>query len=108
MLLLEVRADHIRIQPGVVDLDADPHPPAGGSPTMLCFQVVPGATNQLQLGSLPLPGPFMPILLPGIKPVGNAHPDGGHFHLWSKKPITINAMKRMGISSSNSKCLDRD
>ena len=90
MLLPEVCADHVRIQPGVVDLDTNSHPTAGGSPLMLCFQVIPGSPEQLQLGGLLLLGLVTPILLPGVKPVGSAHPDRGHFHLHPSKHIRTN------------------
>lgn len=97
MLLPEVRADHLRIQPGVMDLDTNPHPAAGGSPSMLCFQVVPGSPEQLQLGGLLLPGLFTPILLPGVKPVSSAHCDGGHFHLHPNQHIRTSTMKLLGL-----------
>lgn len=107
MLLTQVSADHIGVQPGVVDLDADSHAPAGGSPTLLCLQVVPGSPEQLQLGGLPLPGAFViPILLPGVKPVSSAHPDGGHLHLRPNKHISISTVELLSISFFNSKCLD--
>lgn len=103
MLLPEVRADHVRIQPGVVDLDTNSHPAAGGSPLMLCFQVVPGSPEQLQLGGLLLLGLVTPILLPGVKPVGSAHPDRGHFHLHPSKHIRTDTVKFLGLSFSNKK-----
>lgn len=106
VLLPEVSADHFGVQPGVVDLDTNSQAPAGGSPTMLCLQVVPGSPEQLQLGTLLLPGPFIPILLPGVKPVSSAHADGGHLHLCPPKHIIINTVKLLSISFSNSKCLD--
>lgn len=97
MLLPEVGADHVRIQPGAVDLDTDSHPPTGGSPAVLCLQVVPGSASQLQLGRLLLPGPLIPILLPGVEPVSSAHPEGGHLHLSPHKHTTINSTKPLGI-----------
>lgn len=99
MLLPEVCADHVRIQPGVVDLDTNSHAPAGGSPMMLCLQVVPGSPRQLQLGGLLVPGPFISILLPGVKPVSSAHPDGGHLLLCPSKYIAVNAVKFLAFPS---------
>lgn len=106
MLLLEVCADHVRIQPGVVDLDTNSHPAAGGCPSMLCFQVVPGSPTQLQLGGLLLLGLVTPILLPGVKPVGSAHPDRSHFHLHPSKHIRTDTVNLLGPSLSNKKHLD--
>lgn len=105
MLLPQVGADHIGIQPGVVDLDTNSHAPAGGSPTLLCLQVVPGSPEQLQLRGLPLPGAFIIPILPGVKPVSGAHPDGGHLHLCPNKHITVSTVELLSISFSNSKCL---
>lgn len=46
VFLQKVSVDHIWIQPGVVDLDSNSHPPAGSYPMLLCFQVVLGSALQ--------------------------------------------------------------